>query len=146
MSERLSRFHARMGIKAVPAAPGVGSDPGECLWCGEEVTSERDAAGCTRPDDPAWAADGDFGCGKSPETTDDGVGDHARPSDAARWLREREAAPGMVEALRQRCHWCVVKMPFTDDGDRHISDDSQNHCFPCALRPNERAILKRLEG
>ena len=65
-------------------------DPGECLWCGEYVESQRDLAGATCPLDPAWATeDGDFGCDESPETTDDGVGSHARPEDARRWLLER---------------------------------------------------------
>jgi hypothetical protein len=68
--------------------------PGPCIWCGQHVTSHRKEAGCpdyTADYDPAWAADGDFGCDASPETTEeDGVGNHARPYDVRRWV-ERQA-------------------------------------------------------
>ncbi len=64
--------------------------PGPCIWCGQYVESRRDEAGApneTANTDACWAAlDGDFGCDESPETTDEGCGDHARPVDAARWL------------------------------------------------------------
>jgi len=81
-------------LKAVPVKPLISADgravpmsEGPCLWCGEWVTSQRDVAGCTNPQDPAWATeDGDFGCNNSPETNDDGCGDHARPYDLAKFL------------------------------------------------------------
>lgn len=78
--------------------------PGPCLWCGEYVTSEREEAGApaaTAGHDACWrTADGDFGCSESPETADDGVGDHARPWDAARWLIKSAALPELIEAAR----------------------------------------------
>jgi hypothetical protein len=61
----------------------VPMEPGPCIWCGQWVESGREAAGCTNPFDPAWHVDGDYGCGDSPETNDDGTGDHARPYDLA---------------------------------------------------------------
>jgi hypothetical protein len=62
-------------------------EPGPCLWCGQFVTDESEAAGAPEGSPPAWAAsDGDYGCDASPETCDEGCGAHARPNDAARWL------------------------------------------------------------
>lgn len=62
-------------------------EEGECLWCGQWVVVGRDIAGSTDPQDPAWHIDGDFGCDESPETNEEGVGDHARPYDLARLLQ-----------------------------------------------------------
>lgn len=78
--------------KAVPVGElrnargeSVEMDPGDCLWCGEYVTSQRNAAGATNPLDPCWATEGgDYGCDASPETCEEGCGDHARPYDLAR--------------------------------------------------------------
>lgn len=77
-------------MKAVPAtivlnARGepITMTPGPCLWCGQWVTEGRDEAGATRGIDPCWNVDGDFGCDESPESSDEGVGDHARPYDLA---------------------------------------------------------------
>lgn len=61
----------------------VEMEPGLCLWCGEYVEEGRDLAGATRPFDPCWNADGDFGCNDAPDAGDDGCGDHARPYDLA---------------------------------------------------------------
>ena len=58
-------------------------EAGPCIWCQQWVESGRDIAGSTNPRDPAWHVDGDFGCDESPETSDDGCGDHARPYDLA---------------------------------------------------------------
>ena len=60
--------------------------PGYCLWCGEYVEVGREEAGSTDPLDPAWQCDGNFGCDASPETSDEGCGDHARPYDLARFF------------------------------------------------------------
>jgi hypothetical protein len=58
--------------------------PGDCLWCGQWVTSEREVAGATDPEDACWATeDGDFGCSDAPETCEEGCGSHARPYDLA---------------------------------------------------------------
>lgn len=80
-------------FKAVPAGTLKAADgrtipmePGPCLWCGEYVEEGRDMAGATRPFDPCWQQDGDFGCNASPEASDDGCGDHARPYDLALYL------------------------------------------------------------
>lgn len=77
-------------VKAVPAGTLITADgrtvrmqDGPCLWCGEYVTSDRDAAGATNPLDACWQVDGDFGCDKSPESSDEGTGGHARPWDLA---------------------------------------------------------------
>lgn len=61
----------------------VAMRPGPCLWCGQWVESGREMAGATNPYDPCWQADGDFGCDASPETNEEGCGDHARPYDLA---------------------------------------------------------------
>ena len=77
-------------VKAVPAgiltnARGreIPMNPGPCIWCGEWVESDRDGAGCTNPFDPAWQINGDYGCDQSPESCNEGCGDHARPYDLA---------------------------------------------------------------
>jgi hypothetical protein len=59
----------------------VSMESGPCLWCDEWVEEDRDGAGATRPFDPCWQHDGDFGCDMSPETCKKGVGSHARPYD-----------------------------------------------------------------
>lgn len=86
----VAEFEGEQTVKAVEAATltnGSGRpipmEAGPCLWCGLFVESDRDAAGATDPYDPCWQIDGDFGCDMSPETTDEGVGDHARPYDLA---------------------------------------------------------------
>ena len=77
-------------VKAVPAGVLIDArgipipmGAGPCLWCARWVTSQRDEAGATGPYDPCWAADGDFGCDLSPESNEEGCGDHARPYDLA---------------------------------------------------------------
>jgi hypothetical protein len=58
-------------------------EPGYCIWCGHYVEEGREMSGATNPLDPAWQVDGDFGCDQSPQSNDDGVGDHMRPYDLA---------------------------------------------------------------
>ena len=65
---------------------------GPCLWCHAWVESGRDEAGATNPFDPCWNADGDFGCDDSPEASEEGCGDHARPYDLARLLLHKQTA------------------------------------------------------
>lgn len=95
----------RLYRRLFPAPPGqplldargrpIQMTPGPCLWCREEVTSQREAAGATNPHDPAWATEeGDYGCNESPETNNDGCGDHARPYDLARRLIEAPPTSG----------------------------------------------------
>jgi predicted transcriptional regulator len=52
-------------------------EAGPCLFCWRYVEEGRDMAGATRPFDPCWQANGDFGCDDSPECG------HFRPYDAA---------------------------------------------------------------
>lgn len=86
-------MRAMKTYKAVPVKPlldargeVVPMEPGPCLWCGQWVTVGREEAGSTSPYDPAWQVDGDYGCNESPETNEDGCGDHIRPYDVARML------------------------------------------------------------
>lgn len=79
--------------KAVPALSLKTADgrtipmtPGPCLWCGRHVEVGREEAGSTNPFDPAWQHEGDYGCREAPDSGPDGVGDHARPYDLARFL------------------------------------------------------------
>ncbi|MEN6550006.1 MAG: hypothetical protein ABFE07_28515 [Armatimonadia bacterium] len=76
-------------------------EPGPCLWCGLWVVSGREVAGATNPYDPCWHADGDFGCDESPETGEDGCGDHARPYDLAVRLLGLD---GEAPELRRQLH------------------------------------------
>ena len=55
----------------------------ECLFCREYVTEGRDMAGASRPFDPCWQVNGDFGCDASPDSGKDGCGDHFTLWDAA---------------------------------------------------------------
>lgn len=61
-------------------------EAGPCLWCGRWVEEGRRLAGATNPHDPAWHANGDFGCDETPESNSEGCGDHCRPYDVARLL------------------------------------------------------------
>lgn len=81
--------------KAVPPSGVFG--PGQCIWCGEHVTSEREAAGATNPDDECWAAGGcDYGCDSAPESGPDGCGGHCVRGDST-WRMIRSALLGEVE-------------------------------------------------
>ena len=75
---------------------------GPCLWCGQWVESRREEAGAPAESeayDACWATeDGDFGCNMSPDSSEDGCGDHARPQDPM--LR---AAGPLYESLK----WAV---------------------------------------
>lgn len=80
-------------FKAAPVRPLMNArgevvpmTPGPCLWCGRWVEIGREEAGSTNPYDPAWCEDGDYGCDDSPESNDEGVGDHCRPYDVARMI------------------------------------------------------------
>jgi hypothetical protein len=78
----------------------VNPDSGPCVWCGEHVTDERAVSGAEETD---WAIDGgDFGCGESPETNEDGVGSHARPSDPV--LRK-------VYTFHEILRWIAIRDP-----------------------------------
>lgn len=76
---------------AVPVQPFIAANgkeikmlPGDCIWCGQYVEEGREDAGATNPFDPCWQTeDGDFGCNNSPETCEEGCGNHARPYDLA---------------------------------------------------------------
>jgi hypothetical protein len=78
--------------------------PGYCVWCGEYVEDRReDSGGATRD----WAAvdskgHGDFGCNKSPETCDEGVGSHARPNDLRQFYDFLQVTTDLVEYCRDR--------------------------------------------
>ena len=95
-------------------------EEGPCIWCGEYVTSKREEAGCTNPFDPAWATeDGDYGCECSPETNEEGTGDHARPFDLAYRIMKRDAVtPKLLKALQYIVE--AQSQPF-DHPDRRIS-------------------------
>lgn len=54
---------------------------GPCLYCGEIVVDGAEESGFTGIGPDWMTKDGDFGCGASPETTEEGVGSHARPGD-----------------------------------------------------------------
>jgi len=80
--------------KAVPVKTLFNADgtvarmiDGPCLFCNEWVEVGREEAGSTNPLDAAWRTkSGDYGCRRSPESNDEGSGDHFRPYDAARLL------------------------------------------------------------
>lgn len=49
--------------------------PTTCIWCKRRLTDGRLESGWTGTG-PDWMDDGDFGCGESPNTGEDGTGRH----------------------------------------------------------------------
>lgn len=47
-----------------------------CLWCGQDLVDGREESGYTGKGPDWMTEDGDFGCGDSPDTGDDGTGGH----------------------------------------------------------------------
>ena len=47
-----------------------------CLWCGQELVDGRVEAGSAGVGPLYMTRDGDYGCGDSPDTTQDGCGRH----------------------------------------------------------------------
>lgn len=48
---------------------------GHCLWCGERLVNGANLSGYVKGPD-YMTPDGDFGCGESPDTQEDGTGGH----------------------------------------------------------------------
>ena len=49
--------------------------PTTCIWCKRRLTDGREESGWIG-DGPDWMDNGDFGCGDSPITNEDGTGRH----------------------------------------------------------------------
>jgi hypothetical protein len=47
-----------------------------CLWCAERIRDGRDESGYTGDGADWMTDDGDFGCGDSPDSGEDGTGGH----------------------------------------------------------------------
>jgi len=75
--------------------------PGPCIFCGEWVEDESEDVGAPDWAQPAWAIDGDHGCGSNPITGPEGTGGHIRPNDP--WLtcaQLQYEGPTSMEELR----------------------------------------------
>lgn len=88
-------------VKPCPPAPDLDLTPGPCLWCGQHVESDRETTGATTAYDASWTVpgSGDFGCFESPDTCEDGVGDHMRPTDVRHLLKVADARSRAGEEL-----------------------------------------------
>lgn len=73
-----------------------------CIWCGMAITNGAAVSGWTNPG-PDWMVDGDFGCGESPVTDDDGMGGHMTTEEAreiVRLVETEECGRGILARMR----------------------------------------------
>ena len=82
-----SSFRGSLGVtrrgRVVPVTPVVLALPSRCRWCGLKVVDGRVESGAINEQGESevdWMTEaGDFGCDRSPETSEDGVGSHEAP-------------------------------------------------------------------
>lgn len=74
------------------------NETAECLWCGAFLTDGCEGSGYTGLG-PDWMDDGDYGCGDSPLSSDEGVGPHQTREDVAREVRALEAVREAVAGI-----------------------------------------------
>ena len=63
-------------------------DSAECLWCGCVVDWDPPADTSDPRQVGDWNDDGDFGCGESPDTGEDGTGGHVTRDDVRAMLHD----------------------------------------------------------